>query len=144
MEDFQRATTNQGAEPSIDFSMLNDLRELESVDPGLLTTLIETFLRETPRQLEAITRAVRANDAMNVATLGHSLKGSAGALGARRLSNLCDQLQELGRSGILTGADDVLLGAEDEFWQVQREFEAHLENLDNCVENPPYEGCTGK
>jgi two-component system sensor histidine kinase/response regulator len=57
----------------------------------------------------------------------HALKGSSANLGAPRLAALCAELQELGSSGELTAAADVVSQLETELDRVRSAFHAELE-----------------
>jgi two-component system, sensor histidine kinase and response regulator len=56
-------------------------------------SVIRLFLQLVPDQIEAIARAVSSPDEVALKTLAHRLKGSASAVGARRMSELCAALE---------------------------------------------------
>ena len=56
--------------------------------------LIEIFLADAPMHINAIRDAIRAEDAARVAEAAHALKSGAGNVGAMRIYELCEQLEE--------------------------------------------------
>jgi CheY-like chemotaxis protein/HPt (histidine-containing phosphotransfer) domain-containing protein len=84
---------------ALDRSVLAQLRELETDVPGLVGDVVTTFLRETPARLDRLRAALAAGDAQEVERAAHSLKGSAGSIGARRLGELAADIE--GRSRVL-------------------------------------------
>ena len=83
-------------------------------DVALLREIVELFLEECPRMVEAIQRGIDAGDAAGVQRAAHTLKGSVSVFGAHRTVELALQLECMGRAGDLTGAAEAmgLLAAE--------------------------------
>jgi len=77
-----------GAAPPFDAKTLAALR-----DDGLLDELIDLFLGDTPAAIERIGAAFALKDFKSAASESHRLKGSAAALGAQPMFELCQQLQ---------------------------------------------------
>ncbi len=73
------------------------IREATMGDDEFLAELIDLFLDDTPGQLEALRKAVRAGDAESAASAAHRLKGSSGNLGAESLSALCLHVEKSSR-----------------------------------------------
>jgi HPt (histidine-containing phosphotransfer) domain-containing protein len=74
--------------------------------------LASIYLDEEPAALAALRAAVAAGDTASVTFAAHTLKGSAGAIGAPALTALCASLEALGRGGALTDAAAVLAELE--------------------------------
>ncbi|MBC3304451.1 HPt (histidine-containing phosphotransfer) domain-containing protein [Pseudomonas cedrina] len=73
----------------LDPDVLSSLQEvMESEYPKLL----ETFLDDSQKRVEALRKA--RDDAKALGLIAHSFKGSSGNLGAVRLTQLCQQLEE--------------------------------------------------
>jgi len=85
----------------------------------LLRSLIRNLLRDAPKRLSALRRALERNDAEGVASAAHALKGSLGLFGADRAVSSARSLQTIGRSGDLQGADRQLRTLEQEFRALQ-------------------------
>jgi two-component system, sensor histidine kinase and response regulator len=98
------------------------LQRVAGGDEKLFRQVIQTFLRDAPKRLAAMSMAAQQNDAQALASAAHTLKGSAGIFGAERARTLCGQLQDLGRSGTLAGASTLLVQLKEEI----AELEANL------------------
>ena len=101
------------------------------IDTGLETivpSVIRTFLETAERTIEEATVAVRASQAVEVALAAHILKGSCSNLGAARLRELCQQLENLGTSGSQQTAAEVLSAIKEEFVRVRTELLDYLES----------------
>jgi len=86
----------------------------------LLRSLIGNLLRDAPKRLSALRRALDRNDAEGLASAAHALKGSLGLFGADRAVGSARSLQTIGRSGDLEGADRQLRTLEEEFRALQQ------------------------
>jgi HPt (histidine-containing phosphotransfer) domain-containing protein len=81
-------------------SLLTRLQELErETDTEFVIELIDIYLNETPKQIQAITAALTAQAFPALMITAHTLKGSSLNLGANQLGALCLKLEELGRAG---------------------------------------------
>jgi len=90
----------------------------------LLRTLVRNFLKNAPKQLSALRRALAQNDAEGLASAAHALKGSLGLFGADRAVSAAGSLQMIGRIGNLEGADRQLRALEEEFRGLQHKLVA--------------------
>jgi two-component system sensor histidine kinase/response regulator len=63
-------------------------------DPLLLEEIFRTFLAETPRQIERLREAASQTDAALLRREAHTLRGASLNLGAHRLAELCQRLEE--------------------------------------------------
>lgn len=74
-------------------------------DPELLLDLIRLFLDDGPSKIATLTEGLRDRDCDKIERAAHSLKGSSGNLGARRMQHTCEQLQMAMRSKDLATAE---------------------------------------
>lgn len=88
-------------------------------DEKLLQRVVAIFLRDTPKRILAMSRAVAKKDAQKTASLAHALKGSVSIFGAERARDLTEKLQDEGRSGKMLQAS--------ELFRLLKEEIAHLE-----------------
>jgi two-component system sensor histidine kinase/response regulator len=102
------------AVPTVDATVLAHLRELEADVPGLLQDVLSTFLRETPVRLAKLAGAISTEDHAAVQAVAHSLKGSAGSIGAQRMLELCTRLEGSGGES-LARCGPILEALGDEF-----------------------------
>ena len=80
----------------LDKTVLDKLKELQQAapsEPDLITTLVNLFNQDTPAKLQALREAVEQGNLGNLERTAHSLKGSCGNLGARRMAVLSAQLE---------------------------------------------------
>ena len=93
------------AEPTIDPLFLDELRVPgEASKQDLLGDLVGQFLLDTDSLLAQLRRALDADDAPVMARIAHNIKGSAGQLGARRLTSSCARLESSASEGHLADA----------------------------------------
>ncbi len=77
-------------------------------DKGFFKEMVLEFLSYVPKQLEILNEAVKKSDAKLVEREAHSIKGSAGNLGAKDLADSASKLELLGRDGDLSGALELI------------------------------------
>ncbi len=61
----------------------------------LATGMIDIFLQHAPTRIEAATVALAASDLDEVRRAAHSLKSSAGNLGAATLQGICENIERI-------------------------------------------------
>ncbi|CAA9386333.1 MAG: hypothetical protein AVDCRST_MAG93-9477, partial [uncultured Chloroflexia bacterium] len=81
--------------------------------------LLQGFLHDIPAIFEALRAAIEAGDAEAIRQSAHRCKGSSANFGAQRLGELCDELERMGRSKMLTGAEGCLGQIEAEWTRVR-------------------------
>jgi HPt (histidine-containing phosphotransfer) domain-containing protein len=85
--------------PILDESALAELRASVGGDEDFVRDLIGTFLAEEPANLDLVAAAAARTDAEAIIRPAHTLKSSAAAIGAARLSAICRQIETAGREG---------------------------------------------
>lgn len=73
-----------------------NLLERVGADEKLARTIVTTFLRDTPKRMAGIQKALQRKDSETLASLAHALKGSISLFGAEAARNYLQQLQDLG------------------------------------------------
>lgn len=96
---------------------------------AVLADLIEIFLEEAPKHLETMERAVEEDDPEALRIAAHTLKSSAGQLGARGLSELAEDLEGVGESGDLSDAAEPVDEARRIYGSVEEELEAFRDEV---------------
>ena len=91
--------------PIVDERVLAEVMAATGDDIGFVRELLETYLADTPAQLDAMTAAVDADDAAALVRPAHTLKSSSASIGAMRLSSRARELELAGRSGQLGPSD---------------------------------------
>jgi PAS domain S-box-containing protein len=92
----------------VDPQALASLQSLDKDGPGFLATLVHDFDTGARQSLADMQLAVRGNDCERLRGAAHNMKGSAGILGARGISELCRRLEHLGEVGALGEAPALL------------------------------------
>jgi two-component system sensor histidine kinase/response regulator len=100
--------------PVTSFDSAHLLQRVAGGDEKLLRKVIQTFLRDLPKRLEAIDKAIDQKKEEALASDAHALKGSVAIFGAEAAHQLCAQLQELGRSNTLEGAGKLFAQLKEE------------------------------
>jgi signal transduction histidine kinase/DNA-binding response OmpR family regulator len=104
----------------LDAAALQALLRLVGGDQSSLRALIGSFLDETPPLLTNLREAIRVGDKEHFRRAAHTLKSSSLDFGAVRLSELCQQLEILGKIGKLEGAMPLVLQSETEYERVKQ------------------------
>jgi two-component system, sensor histidine kinase and response regulator len=77
-------------EQTLDTQVLDRLRSLQGGGgPSLLAELVELFSQDAPAHLAGLKEALARGDHRAAERAAHTLKGSAGNLGAARLAAIC-------------------------------------------------------
>jgi two-component system, sensor histidine kinase and response regulator len=81
--------------PVLDPAVIDGLRQLNIPgEPDVLAEVLKMFLQEVPPRIERLRNAFAAGDIQEVHRIAHSLKGSAGNIGARSMFGVSKQLDE--------------------------------------------------
>ena len=103
VEQLQRTKLNTRIVDEAKISFLTDLQTEE--DLNFFVELIEIYLSETPKVLLKIEEYFKLGDSRQMAFYAHKMKGSSVALGMDPISNVCDDLEMLGKKDSLENAD---------------------------------------
>jgi FOG: HPt domain len=110
-------TTRQHHE--LDPRAIDNLRTLRA---GLLVKVLAAWLQESPGLLAQMQQAIAEQDASRLLRAAHSLKNSAANLGARSLSQLCLQIEQLARQGTTQGLQNLMVEIEYRFMLTKDEI----------------------
>jgi HPt (histidine-containing phosphotransfer) domain-containing protein len=115
--------------PVLDSAVVSGLRQLTPPgEPDVLAEVLNLFLVEVPLRMDRLRNAWAAGNIEEVHRAAHSLKGSAGNIGARRLAEVCRQLEVLGTPGDFAGAAAFVDALGVEFGKVEVEIRRLLNN----------------
>jgi len=64
-------------------------------EPDLVIELIDLYLDEVPRRVQAMRDAVKFRNPAALASAAHSLRGSSGSLGAQQVAQICAEIEGL-------------------------------------------------
>lgn len=106
--------------PVIDLGMLQKLRASQSAgEPDIVADVITLFLQEAPSRMDTLRDAAARGDLATAGRTAHTLKGSAGHLGAKTLSARCSRLEEKVRAGAPFNAAVLVAAIEEELARVR-------------------------
>ena len=94
-------------------------------DPIHFNELFATFLENATELLAVTSRAVKAGDRAALQRAANTLKSTGEAFGAERLSQLCRELEQMGKQGNLGEAAAKTAQAKAAFSDVRREIQTH-------------------
>lgn len=106
------------SEPRIDHEMVAQVRQLESVRPGLFRHLIGVFDTNTTALFKEIPERIANNEMESLRISFHSLKGTAASLGAQRFSFIADIAERAAQSNASAQSLELI------FKHLSDEFEA--------------------
>ncbi|MBD2087126.1 Hpt domain-containing protein [Coleofasciculus sp. FACHB-542] len=89
---------------------------------AILGEMIDCYLDDAPKLLEAIAIAVAQANAPQLQRTAHTLKSSSATLGATTLAQLCKELEIMARTGNIKNALDKLPQLEAEYEQVKADL----------------------
>jgi signal transduction histidine kinase/DNA-binding response OmpR family regulator/HPt (histidine-containing phosphotransfer) domain-containing protein len=105
--------------PVLDPEALRDLLSVVGGEFDYLVELIDSFLEDAPQLLAELNQFVDDQDAAGVRRVAHSLKSNGQDLGAITFSDLCQELEILGKSGRLNGAAGLASEVVTEYHKVE-------------------------
>jgi HPt (histidine-containing phosphotransfer) domain-containing protein len=112
----------------LDHDVLANLRKLTPPgEPDVLAEVLLLFLDEVPPRITRLRNAWAAGNIEEVHRAAHSLKGSAGNIGARRLYDVCNRLDDRGKAGDLEAMAPLVDAVGAEFGMVETEIRRVLE-----------------
>jgi PAS domain S-box-containing protein len=84
------------------------LRQLRESSGDVFPELIGLLAASAPGLIMGMRNAREQSNAVGLARAAHTLKGECGNFGASPLYDLCVQIEQVGRSGQIDGADDLI------------------------------------
>jgi len=114
-----------GADGLFDVAKLEDIGS--RLGASVVTDIARLFLRDAPERISAIRSAAGERDAESLRTAAHSLRGSAGTVGAVRMAALSKELEEMGASGALDGTRSLVGELDEAFLTTKREIERRFD-----------------
>ncbi|MBF0284851.1 MAG: response regulator [Magnetococcales bacterium] len=107
--------------PAVD---LNELAGLQQELGEDFPMVVEAFLSLLPGRLEEFQQAAALGDGERMKRAAHTLKGGARQFGAHDLGEMCYQLEMMGRSGRVDGADFMVEALVEEALCVEKALRA--------------------
>jgi len=105
---------------AIDAEVLQSFRDmLGNNTETVLGEMIDCYLEDAPKLLQAIATSVAQGDAIALQQAAHTLKSSSATLGVTTLSHLCKELEVISRTGNLEMGLDKVPQMEAEYERVK-------------------------
>jgi signal transduction histidine kinase/DNA-binding response OmpR family regulator len=98
---------------------VNVLKGLVGADPQLIARLLRKYQDQSQSMATALAAGHAAADLNEVAAQAHKLKSSSRSVGALRLGDLCEQLEQAGRAGDAPAVAELMPRFEAEMAAVQ-------------------------
>ena len=112
----------------INMEVVDELLSLcDDGDPELLVDLIQMYLEDGPRKLNEIVEGLATQDYDRVERAAHSLKGSAGNLGAILVQEDCEQLQLSSRQHQLDSVRESVTSLQAHFGDAEAALQGLLD-----------------
>jgi two-component system sensor histidine kinase/response regulator len=122
----EKAMYEEEDDKALDAGVIASLRDLGGDDPSIFNELVELFLEDTPTRIAALEQALASGSARELEAAAHTLKSSAGNLGAYVLSTLCKELEDCGRNQKLEAATSLVARSREEFKRVEEQLREEL------------------
>jgi CheY-like chemotaxis protein/HPt (histidine-containing phosphotransfer) domain-containing protein len=114
-------------ESVLDLGVLKSIREMaRGKAETILGKIIGNYLDTAPQQIQQIETAIASANPDSLRQAAHTLGSSSANLGAIKFAKLCKQLENLGRSGTVAGADLELVRLRTEYERVQVALELQV------------------
>lgn len=84
-------------------------------DEDLARTVIEAFLDDVPKQIEALRGYLEAGDAPGVERQAHTIKGASANVGGERLHAVAFEMEKAGKAGDLSAGKARMADLEAQF-----------------------------
>jgi signal transduction histidine kinase/HPt (histidine-containing phosphotransfer) domain-containing protein/BarA-like signal transduction histidine kinase len=118
---FLRRQQKQAGNEWLDEGILAELRDMSPSDEGsILRELIDMFLDSAPGRIAQVGES--AQDPAQLAFHAHALKSMSLNLGCKRLIEVAQKLEEMGRAGNVAGAPELVRELENVFDQTRRQL----------------------
>jgi osomolarity two-component system, phosphorelay intermediate protein YPD1 len=110
--------------PIIDHAVFNQLLEMDDDSlHGFSKSIIDSWREQAQDTLWQLQESLKIGDLAKASQLAHFLKGSSAAIGAARLRETCEQMQETGRHKDAVNTSKLLSRAYMEFLEADKAYQ---------------------
>ena len=114
--------------PVLDAAVVKQLVVLDGGGKGLLKEMAQLFREDIGGRLDAIQAALAAGNSEGIAQEAHAIKGAAGAVGARRLQALAQEIERGARAGAFGGTTDRVAAMKPAFEEAALALDAEAKD----------------
>lgn len=115
---------------AVESSIVRRVRELEAeTNTAFVTELLETYLSQADQRIARLRTAFRESNHEKVHFEAHTLKGGSLSLGASRLADLLQKIEDRAEGGTLAGLEGVIQDMETEFGKTREALLTTKEEL---------------
>jgi PAS domain S-box-containing protein len=118
--------TKLARKKTFELDMIDQLKSNVGGNTETLSSLVDSYLEETPHYLASMREALEFGDIERFRRISHNLKGLSATFGAMKLSTICEQIEELSTNGNLETLGPLIDQAESEFKRVSVELSQFL------------------
>jgi two-component system sensor histidine kinase/response regulator len=119
---------------------LQRLREVCGDAPETMRRIADLYLKQGAELLPAMETAIRNNDAKDLSSIAHRLRGASLSCGTNSIVPFLNELEQLGNSGNLATAAVLYEKASWQFERIRSFFESHLQNNQRAREEESLAG----
>ncbi len=94
-------------------------------DEDLIREVVEAWLEDNPATMAMLVRAVMTQNATDITSCAHAIKGSAAVISAHALSQAATQIETAGKEGRLGDTEALLADIQTEFDQLKSFLSQH-------------------
>ena len=102
---------------------LAEFKERVQDDTELLLELLDIYSSDFVEKRKLIQEAVEKKNFEQIKSVAHSLKGASGNISAKTMRECFLKLEEMGKSGNLSGAPDLLARVDAIYGDLSKRFE---------------------
>ncbi len=112
----------------LDINTLDSIRALQSPDsPDILKQLLEIYRSNAPELIDKLNSSIEDGCCESIRDAAHSLKSASGNIGARKIFELCEILEEMARNREVEGAGKILVEIEQFYPKVDELLEQEVQ-----------------
>jgi CheY-like chemotaxis protein len=130
--DRSASLTLEPADPSLVFDQTTFMERLRG-DQELAETILEGFLEDTPRQIQALKKFLDVGDDAGVERQIHTFKGASSNVGGEQLRQAAIKMEKAAKAGNLTMVKTLMLDFERQFERLKeamdKEKGSGIENI---------------
>lgn len=114
----------------LDIEVLKQLKLLAAGDENFIRTICQGFFLESEQMLQAMEEAIKRERYAPFRELAHSMKGSAGNVGANALAQICKKILQLSHADLSNSSLRLIEELQGCFILTQNELRSYLKKLD--------------